>query len=244
MNSRTPKDRFHALFHRALIVFVASAALRGEAADPVLYSLMPGSVTFDDCQLCGRPTILEATTGGFQLRLVDNTFPNSIYAVEQLTFDTVVGGVPRRHGTGSGTLVLGGDFVLTVTMELDLQVDDGTGAKPAHLKSSTVLAKGLPDYTLSMLQTDGTIVHTLHAEWIAEPVEVIPWRWVSVGNSEGVVAWPASYGTATVQRRALTGAVAVWENVDTVVTTGPKESTGRFKLDGAGGLYRLRWSSR
>lgn len=244
MNLRTKKHQVRAVFQRALIVIAVAAGLRGEAADPVLYSLMPGSLTFDECQLCGRPTIAEATTGGFQLRLVDNTFPNSIYAVEELTFDTVVGGVPRRHGTGSGTLVLGGDFVLTVTMELDLQVDDGTGAKPAHLKSSTVLAKGLPDYTLSMLQTDGTFVHMLHAEWIAEPVEVIPWRWVSVGNSEGVVAWPASYGAATVQRRDLTGGVAVWENVDTVVTAGPKESTGRFPLAGDGGLYRLRWSSR
>lgn len=230
------------LFSLGLLMF--AAAMRGYGADPVAYALMPGSLTFDDCDRCGRPTFAESTTGGFQLRLVDNTFPNSIYAVEQLTFDTVVGGVPRRHGTGGGTLVLGGDFALTVSLELDLQVDDGTGAKPVHLKSSTVLAKGLPDYAFSLLQTDGTILHTLHAEWIAEPVETIPWRWVSVGATDGVVAWPSSYGTATVQRRALTGGVAFWENVDTVVTPGAKESTGRFTLAGNGGLYRLRWSSR
>jgi hypothetical protein len=233
-------------FQRGLsrTLFAFAVGTRAYAADPVAYALMPDSLTFDECQLCGRPTIPEATTGGFQLRLIDNTFPNSIYAVEQLTFDTVVGGVPRRHGTGGGTLVLGGDFVLTVSLELDLQVDDGTGPKAAHLKSSTVLAKGLPDYTFSLLQTDGTIVHTLHAEWVAEPVETIPWHWVSVSATAGVVAWPASYGTATVQRRAVIGGVAVWETVDTVVTLGSKESTGRFPLSGSGGFYRLRWSSR
>lgn len=218
--------------------------MQARADEPVSYSLMPGSLTSDECDICGRPTIPEATSGAFQLRLVDTTFPNSVYAVEHLTFDTFVGGVPRRHGTGTGTLILGGDFVLTVTMELDLQVDDGTGVKPAHLKSSTVLAKGLPDYTLSMVQTDGTWIHTLHADWIAEPVLVIPWHWVSVGPKEGVVAWPASYGTATVQRRALQGNAATWESVDTAITNGAKESTGRFPLSGDGGLYRLRWSSR
>ena len=242
MNSPRRRRGFPIVLSLGLLLLAAET--RGQGADPVAYALMPGSLTFDECDVCGRPTIPEATTGGFQLRLIDNTFPNSIYAVEQLTIDTVVGGVPRRHGTGRGTLVLGGDFALTVSLELDLQVDDGTGAKPVHLKSSTVLAKGLPDYTFSMLQTDGTIVHTLHAEWLAEPVESIPWRWVSVGATEGVVAWSASYGTATVQRRAVIGGGAVWETVDTVVTTGAKESTGRFPLSGNGGFYRLRWSSR
>lgn len=219
-------------------------ALHAQAAEPVRYALLPGSVTVDQCAVCDHAPLFESTTGSFRLRLIDRTFPNEVYAIEGLVFQTFLGGIPRRSGTGSGTLVLGGDFVLTQSMELELHSDDGSGVRISHLKSATTIAKTVPDFRMQLQQTDGTMIHSLETDWIAEPQVEAKWHWVSVGATEGVVAWDASLGTASVQRRAPGGASEEWTEVKTAVTPGPVESIGRFPLTGSGGLYRLRWSSR
>ena len=219
-------------------------AEKAQAAEPVRYALLPGSVTVDQCALCDHAPLLESTTGSFTLRLIDRTFPNEVYAIEGLVFQTFLGGIPRRSGTGSGTLVLGGDFALTQSMELEVHSDDGSGVRISHLKSATMIAKMVPDFRMQMQQTDGTMIHSLNADWIAEPQLEAKWRWVSVGATEGVVAWDASLGSASVQRRSPGGASEEWTDVKTAVASGPVEFIGRFPLTGSGGLYRLRWSSR
>ena len=219
--------------------------LTAMGADPVAYSFMPGSITSDECLICGRPTIPEPTTGSFNLRLVDQTFPNTTYAIEGLVFDSFLGGTLRRHGTGSGTLLLGGDFTVTQTVVLNLQVDDGSGPKPVRMTNTVSLGTKQPNFVFQMSQSDGTIVHTLTADWQTEPVQKAAWRWVSVSATEGVIAWPASYGAATVQRRPLAGVGGAWSEVAVVlVEKGPVEFRGRFPLEGAGGLYRLHWSGQ
>ena len=214
-------------------------------AEPVAYAIMPGSITMDDCLICGRPTIPEPTTGRFQLRLVDQTFPNTVYAIEGLVFDSFVGETLRHHGTGSGTLFLGGDFTVTQTVTLNLQVDDGTGPKAVQMTNVFSFGTQQPNFVFQVAQSNGTLVHTLSADWQTEPIQKAAWRWVSVGATEGVIAWPASLGAATVQRRSLGGVAAPWSEIAVVlVEKGPVEFRGRVPLDGTAGLYRLHWSGQ
>ncbi len=225
--------------------FLLLILLPAVGAESVSYAIMPGSITTDDCLICGRPTIPEPTTGGFQLRLVDQTFPNTIYAIEGLVFDSFLGDTVRHHGTGSGTLVLGGDFTVTQTVTLSLQVDDGTGPKAVQMTNVFSFGTKQPNFVFQVAQSNGTLVHTFSANWTTEPVLPAAWRWVSVSATEGVIAWPASLGAATVQRRSLGGVAAPWSEVAvTLVEKGPVEFRGRVPLDGAGGLFRLHWSGQ
>ena len=70
-----------ARFFSMIGLMTTCLARHGFGAEAVPYALMPDSVVSDECLLCGRPTIPEATAGSFNLRLTGQTPIDSTYAI-------------------------------------------------------------------------------------------------------------------------------------------------------------------
>lgn len=145
---------------------------------PWAYRLLSESTLIDDCPVCGRPTIFSPLRGTFDLRLLGATFIQTSYALENIQFTTL--GRPFKI-TGGGTLNFHGDFALTMTMTLELLVDDGSTSKMCYFTNTTIFPnRTFPMLNLELLQTNGTYIQVLGLQIAAAPIQDL---WFSTTNS-------------------------------------------------------------
>jgi hypothetical protein len=143
------------------------------------YQLLEGSTFQDDCNICGRPTIIVPMRGSFLLRLIEEGPRGSRYAVENLVFKASDDGGSEVNATGEYRV--GGDFAITQDMSLSGYVANNLQLKEASFASqSVVITRRQPMIAITMVQTNGTPTSTITLEIKAAPFQEI---WFSTDSS-------------------------------------------------------------
>jgi hypothetical protein len=148
-------------------------------AGPVIsYTLLEGSSFTDDCLICGRPTILQALRGTFDLVLEQDTAPYTRYSVRNVNFSTSPGWAGITHLAGQGIYVRFEEFARLQDMTLALEVRDAWTNKTAFFTNDSRFATApFPLIAINLTQTNGTLLQTYSLQLAAAPVREI---WFSV----------------------------------------------------------------
>ena len=144
------------------------------------YTLLDGSSFVDDCQICGRPTILQKLRGTFDLVLLQNTPPLIRYALINLDLTASPGFSGPVHITGGGSFQIFAEFAVLQDMELQTQVQDDFTNRPAYFTNdSRVALRPFPLIQMDLTQTNGTLLQTFHLHLVAAPLREV---WFSLAK--------------------------------------------------------------
>jgi hypothetical protein len=140
----------------------------------ISYTLLDGSYFVDDCQICGRPTILQPLHGTFDLVLVQNTPPVTRYAVRNLEFAAAPGFGGEVKITGDGTYTRFDEFGILQNMILDTQVKNAmTNRSVVFTNTSSSVEQPFPLISISLLQSNGSAFQTFSMELLAAPLREV-----------------------------------------------------------------------
>lgn len=161
------------------LLFVPQAP--AQVSNRLSYTLLDGSYFFDECLICGRPTIQQPLSGTFDLVLIQNTAPYTKYAVERIDFTASLGSTFERRITGDGTYTRFEEFALLQDMNLAVQVKDNYTNKLAFFTNDTrSVQKPFPFIQINLTQTNGTLMQTFSMHLLAAPVREI---WFSTARA-------------------------------------------------------------
>ncbi len=145
---------------------------------PWRYLLLHDSYLLDDCLICGRPTIIEAMRGAFDLQVIEQNTLFTRYALENIDFTA---GERPYLVHGSGTLEIGGEVAVTVRVFLQAEINDGFTNKLGYFTNATqTLDRTWPMMDLTLVQTNGTPGQTYTLRLAAAPIREI---WFSTAKS-------------------------------------------------------------
>ncbi len=213
------------------------SAAQGMVVD---YVVLPDSRLSDECLLCGRPTIPEPMAGHFRLQQLLVPGPFSYYTVEDFTFVSGVDGAVWHSGSGTGSYRQSREAPGTQDLTLDLVVTNFTVVSQAHFTNGTPeVTQTFPNLQLRLTQSDGTFTHQLSIDLHAEPVVNVPLHVLRADAAGMVLAWPASYGTATVFRATRLGPLPDWQETQPKVTQVGDEYQATFPASEATGFFWL-----
>ena len=125
--SRDPaRDPFH-IYDLHLVAEPVSESVRYEVVEGT-FDPYQGSFLFNDCDICGRPTIPIPVTGSFVLRhsLPESANPIREYTVEDLRMKTTREGF-NSTVVGDGVYTQGGEVALLQSLDLVIDIDDVLG---------------------------------------------------------------------------------------------------------------------
>lgn len=157
------------------------------------YRLLPGAQFIDDCMMCGRPTYLLPMEGTFSLRLVEENPLFSTYAVEDISFRA--GTPPGLYYkiSGTGTYQVGGEVALVQSMNLKVQVDDGSTTRLCTFTNNpSHVTRGWPLIEIALDQADGNPMQFFRMTFVAAPIREV-WFSTSHGFTPGVQPSPAEH---------------------------------------------------
>jgi len=182
--------------HRWLVLALALGVLPLPAAaskDRVIrYQLVGGSYLIDDCQVCGRPTLMWPMTGSFDLVFLEDGPLFTTYEVTNLQF-LAGSGFWEHHVKGSGTYAIGGEFALQQFMRLQLDISDGFTNKPAFFTNQhTAFDRPWPMINVTLTQTNGTLLQTYHLNICAAPLRDL-WFSTATGFDSGKAQSPTNH---------------------------------------------------
>ncbi|MGC8989567.1 MAG: hypothetical protein ACP5MD_05550 [Verrucomicrobiia bacterium] len=171
-----------------------SASTLGTPSAPAWqYRLLPGAQFIDDCMMCGRPTYLLPMEGTFSLRLVEENPLFSTYAVEEISFRA--GTPPGLYYkiSGTGTYQVGGEVALVQSMNLKVQVDDGSTTRLCTFTNNpSHVTRGWPLIEIALDQADGNPMRFFRMTFVADPIREV-WFSTSHGFTTGVQPSPAEH---------------------------------------------------
>src|SRR5436189_3311657 len=110
----------------SMLVALTLAPARRVQAQPftnALYTLLEGSTITDDCLICGRPTIVRALRGTFELALLEENLLFTRYRLTNIVWHAHDDGPFSYDVTGVGEYRFGGEVALVQNMTLDVQVN-------------------------------------------------------------------------------------------------------------------------
>ncbi len=190
--SSTIRSALRAALATALLAVAPATAAAG---DGLLYQLGDSPSYQEGCfPPCLCPLSIYPLGGTFELRPVDITFPQRVYAVEDVQW--VIGlGDEVLPVTGSGTYVIQGDFIETHQLQLDLSIDGGA---VMNFDSGVVFPPPsfpLIDMTLSL---NGMVCFDQVFDVLAFPAELGTNYCDNLPNSTGLPADIAATGSPFV----------------------------------------------
>jgi hypothetical protein len=179
-----------------LLAGLHCSSTHAQGSPRVRYTLLGPSYFTDDCLICGRPTILEPLRGTFELTLVQDTPPYTRYVIGEMALLAGVPGATPRRITGSGSYERFDEFARLQDLTLTLVVQDSPTNLPAFFTNATpAVAKPFPLIEATLVQTNGTLVHTFTLHLLAAPVSEI---WFSTTQ-------PVISTNAPVESRSFSG---------------------------------------
>src|SRR5688500_3277200 len=97
--------------HEVLLVAMG-VLVQGAAAQSLHYSLLAESRFYDDCLICGRPTIAVPLHGTFTLTLGEVNPLFTTYRIEDVAWVGRIGTNVHYDIRGSGTYTVGGEVAV------------------------------------------------------------------------------------------------------------------------------------
>jgi len=133
------------------------------------YTLVNGSSLLDDCQLCGRPSIILPMRGTFQMRLILQGPLFAYYSLDNISLKAAGNGLTYT-ATGQGQFQIGGEIGTQQMMTVQLMIDDGITNRWCYFtNNSSAVTRGWPMIQIPIDQTNGTLLHQFHLEIDAAP---------------------------------------------------------------------------
>lgn len=196
---------------------------------PWAYLLLSDSFLVDDCLLCGRPSIQAPLRGSFNLRLIDQNPLAVQYAVEDIQFKA--GDRPYRVA-GGGTLEIGGEVAVTLSMKLQVDINDGFTNKVCYFtNTTTTINRPWPMMDITVSQTNGTFAQVYTLRLAAAPVRDI---WFSTASGFTATAGQSSSNYVQGGNLLSTSGRIVKRNADLFTSVGafpPAPDLGLDALD-------------
>jgi hypothetical protein len=174
------------LFVFATIAVLAAGSPRSLAADPSTnavwrYTLLPESQLTDDCDICGRPTILARLQGTFDLQLLGCDPLYCQYAWAKVRLSAEAGTGMSYFLEGEGVYQLGGEVAVFQNLLLSLYTDLGHTNEVRYFTNTTAKVERLwPMIKISLDETNPTLLQHLRLDISAAPMHEI---WFSTRTS-------------------------------------------------------------
>lgn len=146
---------------------------------PVLaYRLLEGSTLTDDCQICGRPSLIYPLRGTFTL-VETNVNPIAVqYELRDIDFYTGSRSNAEHTIRGSGAYQVGGHLVVQQDMVLDVEVNNTAHVFTNETRSVT---RQFPLIEISLIQTQQNLFQFYSMHLIAAPLREV---WFSMTNRD------------------------------------------------------------
>jgi hypothetical protein len=157
----------------SMLVALTLAPARRVEAQPftnALYTLLEGSTITDDCLICGRPTIVRALRGTFELALLEENFLFTRYRLTNIAWQAE-GDAPFSYDVaGTGEYRFGGEVALVQNMTLDVQIN---GQKRNFTNDLPFVSRNFPLIDVSLTETQNTVFQFFSLRLVAAPVREI-----------------------------------------------------------------------
>jgi hypothetical protein len=221
-------------------------SLSAGAAEPIAYSMLPGSTFVDDCLLCDRPTIIYPMQGSFELLQTGENPLVTRYQIQNLEFSAGREFGRLFTGTGGGTYSIGGEVAVVQTALLTLDIADGYQTTHAVLTNDTPgLTAQWPNLQLSLSQTNGTFLHLYRVNIIAERMVSVPVRIVpSPDKSSMTLAWPVQSGIGSILMASQVGNFADWREASAKVTVVGEEYRASIPTTNTMAFFQLHLATQ
>ena len=168
---------------------------------PQRYTLLSGSQLIDDCPICGRPTILAAMTGTFDLHLLEQNPLFARFELLNIAFHAGTNPGPEYKVTGSGIYQVGGEVAYLQKLFLDVWINNGfTNTEALCTNSNTGVNALWPKIQVSVDQTNGTPGQVYHLDLIGIPVPTVSQAAVDYSSGSVRLKWEANGGQFQVER--------------------------------------------
>jgi hypothetical protein len=184
----------------AILLLAAVAPLHSAADSPPgtvwQYTLLPESQLTDDCDICGRPTIIAPLRGMFQLRFLDCGPLFCHYGWEQvlLRADSAAGN--QYYLEGSGSYSQGGELFVSQNLTLALYTDPGHTNEVRYFTNTTMtIERRWPMIKISLDETNPTLLQHLRLEISAAPLREL-WFSTRSGFTAGIWNSPTNHVSA------------------------------------------------
>lgn len=139
------------------------------------FQLLGGSMLYDDCPICGRPTIAYNLRGTFDLILKEENPLFAVYVMTNIQF-RATGGAGGYTIKGSGQYQVGGEVAVRQELKLDLFLD----SQPVSFTNDTPATdKRFPLISVQATETTPTLLQVFTMTLIAAPAREI---WFSTVN--------------------------------------------------------------
>jgi hypothetical protein len=163
------------------------------------YTLQTGSQLLRGCPLCDRIPHPVPMTGTFQLVPVEIGPFMTRYDMHDIQFlakdDTA-----KYTVTGSGTYAITGEFALTQSCSLSMDIFSATDVVSCEATNSDILIKAIwPQIQTLVIQSNGTPAVTYELTILAAPVPQITQLSIDTVSGDITVSWTAS-GPAQLER--------------------------------------------
>jgi hypothetical protein len=158
----------------SLVCGLCATHCYSQITNRVVYTLLHGSYFLDQCLICGRPDIQQPLSGTFDLVLLDDRPPYSLYAVQNINFVAGFNSGFERRITGDGTYSIFEEFASVQDMNLATDIHDDATNLPAFFTNDTrSVQQPFPLIQISLRQTNGTLLQTFSLNLFAAPVREI-----------------------------------------------------------------------
>lgn len=177
--------------HEVLVAVLGLGVLVQEARTQSLhYTLLAESQFYDDCLICGRPTIAVPMRGRFTLRPEEVNPLFTTYRIEDVAWVGAIGTNVQYDIRGSGTYTVGGEVAVRKTMVLNLTVN---GKDLVFTNDGLPSLRGVPDYVIdtSLSQTQENLLTFYSLDLLATPLREV---WFSIGHAAPGAEPPAGPG--------------------------------------------------
>ena len=152
----------------------ASSRASAQGLQRSSYRLLDGSALYDDCPICGRPTIAYTLRGTFDLVLAEQNPLFNTYLITNVQFQAI--GANGYKITGNGRYQLGGEVAIRQQLVLDLFLD----SQPVSFTNDTPTPDKLfPLLSIRSTETTPTLLQVFTLNLVAAPVREIWFSTVS-----------------------------------------------------------------
>jgi hypothetical protein len=195
------------------------------------YTLLPGSQLLDECPDCDRLSVPQPLSGGFSLRMLADTPPFALYAVEEICLAAGSPGGAHYEITGKGIYAAGGEVARMQGSYLELWIDDGVSKTFCGFTNSDITPARLwPMLQLHFDQTNGTRFRTFHLMLAAAPFREI---WFSIAQSLTAGIWSEPTNRVSAGDLLSSAGRVVRRNQELVGGLGVMPPVPDLGLDGA-----------
>lgn len=156
-----------------VLVWLGAGSTGSLAQTPALgeawaYRLTADSTLLDECPPCDHLSAPVPMRGSFDLRLSAQTPISATYALENIQF--TAGDRPYKV-VGGGTLEIGGEVAVKLTMTLTVQIDDLLTNKTCYFTNlATTTVRTWPMLDITLGQTNGVLAQVYTLRLAAAPM--------------------------------------------------------------------------